>query len=80
MSFPKNLVSELYLYQNTLMTIYITDLLKNPNLLADLRAKRSGCENPPTKETYSDYEALGVLIESHPIASAGIRRGIPARG
>lgn len=71
------------------MTIYLKDLIENPDLLDELRVESPKCEcggplHEPGEKPYSKdgkevcggcyYEPLGELIENHPIVSAGIRR------
>jgi len=73
------------------MPIYLKDLVKNPDLLKQLRQKQPTCcrcgvmlqetvtgkRDTPDGEACSDcyYGMLGEEIEKHPIASGGIRRG-----
>jgi len=73
------------------MALQLKDLAENPRLLQDLRARVQSCSKCGTllQETLTGkrqistgdacsdcyYEELGALVEQHPIASAGRRRG-----
>lgn len=73
------------------MAIYLKDIVEDPAVLDKLRTEQALCRNcgvklqetitgkrhTPKGDTCSDcyYEMLGEMIEDHPIASGGIRRG-----
>ena len=73
------------------MVLYLKDLAENPKLLEELRAQQPSCKvcgvvlqetitgkrSVPGGYACSDcfYEVLGEVVEKHPIASAGTRRG-----
>ncbi len=70
------------------MTIHLTDLLGNPNLLNKLRGTDRSLSiddlehdlpinerHPMNPSRDAEFAKLGELIEKHPIPSAGFRRG-----
>ncbi len=72
------------------MAYYLSDLVKNPRLLQELRSQPQHCcychtalqetitgkRKTPDGDSCSDcyYEKLGEEIEKHPLGSAGFRR------